>query len=122
MPDTDDQTGRKRARVGERGYQWGPWQLAEVHTGGKHVGWGATCGMHSNVGLTVECKKSIRMGPGLDSAECELRMKMWLLQGLFIDMESPTGQTDHDRGVNARTMPLHTSEWCEAQLHTFFPP
>ena len=70
-----------------RGQIWGTnptFQVAPIHAGGSPVptGWGAICGLHSDPGRPgLQCKKAMTKA-GLSDAECQLRLKRWLVEGL----------------------------------------
>ena len=81
-----------------RGFEWRGYQIAEVHNEGVHIGWGATCGMHSDVGGHLTCKKQITMGKGpsaLSSDTCMRLMKQWLTEGHKIAVDDPEGRRRH---------------------------
>ncbi|CAK0835736.1 unnamed protein product [Prorocentrum cordatum] len=77
-----------------------------VWSKGACVGWGATCGLHSNDSdkPDLKCKTRIDFGVGgLSPEECQLRLKRWLIAGLAIeDVGNPAARADH-LGLKARS-------------------
>jgi hypothetical protein len=87
-----------------RGEPWGgvigtPFAIAKIFRNGVHVGWGCTCHLHSNRAASCKtpCKKTIVFGKhaALDDATCVVHLKRWLLMGLSIDRDHPTGRHKH---------------------------
>lgn len=69
--------GRQR-----RAEEFGPWSLAPVYRGSECIGWGATCKHHWDAGSSTECKKQLAFGRSqMTVAECQQRLKTWLLKG-----------------------------------------
>lgn len=101
-----------------RATPWGApdfdFKLAAVYSKGVQIGWGATCALHTNAddvpGVSPACKKQLVYGAeGLSDSECRVRLKLWLLAGLSIDLDSGSGRKDHV-ALNARTMVDETDE------------
>ena len=100
---------RVRAR---RGVPWGaprwPFEIAPVYSQGAQVGWGATCKRHVDASDVPRkspcCKKQLTFGAeGLSDQECISRLKLWLLAGFDVDVDTEGARSDHVR-VNAREM------------------
>ena len=76
----------RRSRM-RRGQVWGTapgFQLAPVHRGGSAapVAWEAICGLHVEACCpALQCKKAVSC-TSLSEAECQLRLKRWLVAGL----------------------------------------
>lgn len=70
-----------------RGRLWGTrpaFQIAPIHAGGSSeaTGWGAICGLHWDPDRPgLQCKKAMS-NSGLSDAECQLRLKRWLVAGI----------------------------------------
>ena len=66
---------------------WGTnpsFQIAPIHAAGSKepTGWGAICGRHTDTNRPgLQCKKAMSKS-GLSDAECQLRLKRWLVSGL----------------------------------------
>ncbi len=111
-----------------RGIDWGirPWKIARMFrnlpdgVSKVHVGWGATCKLHSNSwddvligphGRPPVCKKALIFTDCTDkptsmtSDEAELRIKHWLVAGLSIAEDDDSGRQDH-LAINPRDLPL----------------
>lgn len=73
----------RRPRV-ERGEPWGIFSVADIARDGIRVGWGATCGLHTNRGDLATCKKTLSLGRDLTNEQCIVQLKRWLLRGLEI--------------------------------------
>ena len=96
-----------------RSQHWGcpPWSVAKIYRNigerQQHVGWGATCGCHSDHqdarSQQLICKKALFASAtvSLDDARC--LVKAWLLRGLTISRHAPAGRTEHV-AVNARSL------------------
>jgi hypothetical protein len=114
---------KRKAEIGKR---WGPFKIAPIERCGKHIGWGASCGMHENSGDGEfdKCKKSITMGKAkeLTSRECHYRMKQWCLLGHLLchtpgAVEDGQYRSHHIHRINARTFEL----WPEAEIEDLKP-
>lgn len=105
---------------GARQESWGPFSLARIFTntsaGQVHGGWVATCRRHHNADDMDGrlCRKSLWMGATLTSAECKLRVKLWLLEGARIG-DGPTSRTDH-LNINPRHLELKPADEVEAMV------
>ncbi|CAK0850803.1 unnamed protein product [Prorocentrum cordatum] len=100
-----------------RSEPFGPWQIAEVYTGGVCVGWEARCLDHTDPATPHQlCVKHCTMGKGKDGQPalsyetCRRRMKQWLLIGRGI----PENQRTRHVYTDARTNDLLPSS--EAEL------
>lgn len=110
-------TRRKRQKVA---IPWGnprfPFQLAPITERDVKIGWGATCYRHRNAdddAKSPHCKKQITFGvEGLTDEACIRRLKLWLLAGFAIGIDSRTGRRDHVK-IDARIM---TDELTDAEL------
>ena len=96
---------------------WGPFQLAEVHSKGIKIGWGATCGAHTNDSDAAEvhppaCKKQITFGiDGLTDADLRVRMKRRPIAGMHM-LDGTGNDRKHHVKINAREL----TEFEEADL------
>ena len=109
---------RPRGRGGGRGSRqipWGPFSLAVVLSNGEQIGWGATCGMHSNSPEDREqCKKQITYGKEKWSdAQCILGLKRWLHWGHTADFE------DQPRKMHVKQTARRADGLDEATLDTW---
>jgi hypothetical protein len=90
-----------------RSVPWGPFHIAEVWNtvGDKMIGWGATCGQHSNHGdVDQVCKKMITFGESdFTSDDLRVRMKRWLVFGLGMDNTAGDARHQHVK-ENARKL------------------
>ena len=99
-----------RIRRGDRATPWGPFSLASVWSKGKQIGWGATCGRHSNPDdadhPSTQCKKMITYGEeGISDDVCILKWKRWLHFGYWMTAEElgDRPRTKHV-SIGARTL------------------
>jgi hypothetical protein len=82
-----------------RAVPWEGFQIAEVWTGGRHIGYGITCGRHPG---TTSCKKQITFGiEGLTALQCQFALKRWLLRGMAAPPAPPVTRILHV-GFSAR--------------------
>jgi hypothetical protein len=96
----------------KRAMDWCGFALAALKGGG----WGATCKLHMNEWDTDKscCKKSINI-VGMSDDECRVRMKMWLVAGLRIDVGRSDARDAH-RGVDARSIVLQEEAVVDAEM------
>lgn len=113
--------GSDRGPRVRRGEPWGPFALAPVVRAGTQIGWGATCSQHVNKNDATACKKQLAWS-GMGSAECKLRLKMWLLAGTGIPFVADRGdaRTRH-LTMDPRRFALATEDEVEQQLLAFAP-
>jgi hypothetical protein len=87
-----------RAKRGEFSYKWysGKFTISRIRDRKKNklIGWGATCGLHLNVGDSNKCKTTLNYR-GLSDAEVQLRLKRWLALGVDISVHDLDGRTQH---------------------------
>ena len=118
--------GRGRGRGGrreKRGTDWHGFSIASVmqtQDDGTmlQIGWGCVCGRHRNSHdkpKSAACKKQITYGlPGssfLNDAQCIVRLKRWLVLGLYL-RESTRQRQDH-LDFNARELTDLSEEDCD---------
>ena len=101
-----------RAGRGANSFPVGPFSISMTFRDGDQRGWGANCGKHLDRGSTQSCKKSITYGLDptkmLSDDECICKMKLWLIRGMDIAADGPTCRSDHVKGSDARTLPVHS--------------
>ncbi len=112
--------------VGGRGARWPPtsaatpFKIAEIHSKGGHLGWGATCGCHINHdrGETgaLACKKALHLA----SPEGRHRVIQWLVAGLAIAEDAGLGRTQH-LSMNPRDFALRPEEELAQEVLARFP-
>lgn len=81
-----------------RGQEWGPFQLAQIFSGGVQIGWGCTCKRHLNCAPDneVECKKQITFGKTkLSDAQCIIGLKRWLIAGFDVSPHGADSRSMH---------------------------
>jgi hypothetical protein len=80
-----------------RAEDWGPFKVARVFSRGVPIGWGATCGRHTNVGDANCCKKQIQYGAKdpLTDEQCVAKLKRWLISGFDIPTEGLASRKEH---------------------------
>ena len=94
-----------------RAEHWGcaPWTIARIYRNvgerQEHVGWGATCGCHSDSPQQqhLVCKKALFASASISLEAARCLVKAWLLHGLSISRHAPGGRTQHV-AVNARNL------------------
>lgn len=80
--------------------------------------WGATCKGHIKLYdlNAVTCKKRLDVGAGMSSEECCRRLKLWLLEGLSIDVDDPEGRQRH-----LEVQPRELADMDDATIEAFCP-
>ena len=98
VPQPRPATGQRQHH--RRGQIWGcrpAFQLAPVHRGGavEPIGWEAICGLHADPAKpALRCKKFVSAN-GLSAADCQLRLKRWLVAGLDTSGWPPSQRECH---------------------------
>ena len=91
---------------GARAESWGPFQLAKIYSKGECVGAGATCGLHKDLCVNAQCKKSVRFGSqNLSLETLYLRLKRWLIAGRSL--------REGDRALHVAMGGAHLAEFAE---------
>jgi hypothetical protein len=112
--DTDEEPGPSSAAPAfpndavrdSRAVAFGPWTISEIGPRSRPTGWGGNCNRHRNAGnCKKSCKKELTYGR-LSPDECRCIIKKWLLMGVGIPADSPSGQVDHVRGILRHDIPL----------------
>ena len=92
-----------RAAPGERIIEtWGAgrFPFAQIESKGIHIGYGVTCGLHTNAdgyAAGTACKKTISGAEhlALGEEEIKLRLKRWVAAGLVQHFEPPRERQGH---------------------------
>ena len=90
-----------KAAAGERIIDWwdGRFPFAQIERKGVHIGWGVTCGLHSNANgkfNKTPCKKTLTIGTkGMNQAEAMLRLKRWLVCAIFHPLDPDEQRQSH---------------------------
>lgn len=93
-------------------FNWGPFNLSKIHRRGVQVGWGAVCGRHNDAGDRPgsQCKKQLAYCGSSDEEAIKL-LKIWLMKGLEIDVDTELARSDH-----LRCIPRSLTNLSEAEL------
>ena len=87
------------AERGARAQDWGCFQIAQIFRSNIQIGWGATCGRHSDAEdrASTRCKKQLAYGHAhpLSDPECILALKNWLAAGFLIEADDAEGRSKH---------------------------
>ena len=103
-----------------RGETWSvngiDFQIAPIYRKGEHIGFGALCGQHQNLGDAphADCKKQLVFGVGdgrLLPQVCRLRVMQWCLMGFEIDPGLDDARKRHV-AIDARRLHL----WDDARI------
>lgn len=99
----------------KRGERWWRLSIATTFATGEHVGWGGTCGLHTDAASSLECKRQLRFcGESSDDTRC--RIKTWLLAGFDIDPNAHNARSHHVSGKHPRHEALMHEEDLDAML------
>jgi hypothetical protein len=75
------------------------WSIAPIYSNKSgvpiQIGWGCVCGQHWNEGDGNECKKQLIYGDQMSPLEAKLRIKLWLVEGLGIDVADTDARSKH---------------------------
>ena len=114
-----------RASATETVIEWwdGRFPFARIRSGKKLIGWGCTCGSHTNADGSqrgTACKKTVAIGAlGLSEDDARKRLKRWVIMGHLHELDPLRERASHI-GIGGRyleqladTSTVGSSQWAE---------